>query len=307
MDSRAVPLLVVGTGAMACLFAARLSASGVPVRMLGTWKQGIQALTANGVRLVDEQGNEFAYPVEATDNPGSCQESQFALVLVKSYQTDLAAQKLADCLIDEGIALTLQNGLNNHQTLVEALGVNRVASGVTTAGATLIGPGIVRVGGKGSVSLKKDSKIQPLISNLSLAGFEIDTVVDTEALIWGKLVINAAINPLTAILRVSNGELVSNPSARSIMNLVTSEAADVAGAAGVDLPYPDAISEVEAVAQRTASNHSSMYKDVMRGSQTEIEAINGAIVRSGERAGVPVNYNRLMWFMVKALSSEHAS
>ena len=91
------------------------------------------------------------------------------------------------------------------------------------------------------------------------------------------------------------------------MNLVTIEAADVAGAIGINLPYPDAVSEVEAVAQRTASNHSSMYKDVMRGSQTEIEAINGAIVRAGEPAGVPVNYNRLLWFMIKALSSEHVN
>lgn len=307
MDSRAVPLLVVGTGAMACLFAARLSASGVPVRMLGTWKDGIRALNTYGVRLVDDRGNEYAYPVEATDKPESCQGSQFALVLVKSYQTDLAAQKLAECLIDEGIAVTLQNGLNNHSILEKELGAGRVASGVTTAGATLISPGKVRMGGKGAVSLKMDSKLQPLISDLSQAGFEIETVVDTKTLVWGKLIINAAINPLTAILRVPNGNLVSNPTARRIMNLVTMEAAEVAGAVGVNLPYPDAVSEVEAVALRTASNHSSMYIDVLRGGQTEIDAINGAIVRAGEPAGVPVNHNRLLWLMVKALSSEHVS
>ncbi|UCD41213.1 MAG: 2-dehydropantoate 2-reductase [Chloroflexota bacterium] len=302
MDSKPEPLLIVGTGAMASLFAAMLSASGVQVRMLGTWKEGIQALNTYGVRLIDELGKEFTYPVEATDDPKLCTGSQFAIVLVKSYQTNLAAQKLTTCLNADGVALTLQNGLNNHQALSDVLGESRVASGVTTAGATLIDPGIVRIGGRGITSLKRDIRLDLLVSQLSRAGFEVEEVKDTDALIWGKLVINAAINPLTALLRVPNGQLISNPSARRVMNLVTIEAAEVAGALGVNLPYPDPVPAVEAVAQRTASNQSSMYKDVLRGSQTEIDAINGAIVRAGESAGVPVEYNRMLWLVVSALA-----
>lgn len=302
MDSKPEPLLIVGTGAMASLFAAMLSASGVQVRMLGTWKEGIQALNTYGVRLIDELGKEFTYPVEATDDPELCTGSQFAIVLVKSYQTNLAAQKLTTCLNADGVALTLQNGLNNHQALSDVLGESRVASGVTTAGATLIDPGIVRIGGRGITSLKRDIRLDLLVSQLSRAGFEVEEVKDTDALIWGKLVINAAINPLTALLRVPNGQLISNPSARRVMNLVTIEAAEVAGALGVNLPYPDPVPAVEAVAQRTASNQSSMYKDVLRGSQTEIDAINGAIVRAGESAGVPVEYNRMLWLVVSALA-----
>ena len=302
MDSKPEPLLIVGTGAMASLFAAMLSASGVQVRMLGTWKEGIQALNTYGVRLIDELGKEFTYPVIATDDPELCTGSQFAIVLVKSYQTNLAAQKLTTCLNADGVALTLQNGLNNHQALSDVLGESRVASGVTTAGATLIDPGIVRIGGRGITSLKRDIRLDLLVSQLSRAGFEVEEVKDTDALIWGKLVINAAINPLTALLRVPNGQLISNPSARRVMNLVTIEAAEVAGALGVNLPYPDPVPAVEAVAQRTASNQSSMYKDVLRGSQTEIDAINGAIVRAGESAGVPVEYNRMLWLMVSALA-----
>jgi 2-dehydropantoate 2-reductase len=302
MDSKPEPLLIVGTGAMASLFAAMLSASGVQVRMLGTWEDGIQALNTYGVRLIDELGKEFAYPVKATDDPELCTGSQFAIVLVKSYQTNLAAQKLTTCLSADGVALTLQNGLNNHQALSEVLGESRVASGVTTAGATLIDPGIVRIGGRGITSLKRDNRLDLLVSQLSRAGFEVEEVKDTDALIWGKLVINAAINPLTALLRVPNGQLISNPSARRVMNLVTIEAAKVAGALGVNLPYPDPVTAAEAVAQRTASNQSSMYKDVLRGSQTEIDAINGAIVRAGESADVPVEYNRMLWMMVSALA-----
>lgn len=307
MDTNAAPLLVIGTGAMASLFAAMLSANGLQVRMLGSWSDGIQALNKYGVRLIDEEGNEFTYPVEATDNPEGCKGSKFAIVLVKSYQTELAAQRLASCLRDDGVALTLQNGLDNHKVLAEELGEERVATGVTTAGATLIEPGIVRMGGRGVIILKRDRKLEPLVNILSRSGFEVETVKDPEALIWGKLVINAAINPLTALLRVPNGELVSNPSARRMMNLVTIESAEVAGALGINLEYPNPVAAVEAVARRTASNHSSMYRDVLRGNKTEIDAINGAIVRAGEPAGVSVKYNRLLWLMVKAQTSEKAT
>jgi 2-dehydropantoate 2-reductase len=291
---------------MASLFAAMLSASGVKVRMLGTWIEGIQALNRNGVRLIDEEGQEYTYPVEATANPEHCAGSQFAIVLVKSYQTQSAAKMLASCLSDDGIVLTLQNGLDNPRVLAEVLGEERVATGITTAGATLIDPGIVRMGGRGAISLKSNRKLEPLISRLSRAGFKVERVIDTESLIWGKLVINAAINPLTALLRVPNGELVSNPSARRIISLVTIETAEVAETLGINLPYPDPVAAVEAVAQRTATNHSSMFKDVLRGSQTEIDAINGAIVRVGEKSGVSVKYNRLLLLMVRALSPVNA-
>jgi 2-dehydropantoate 2-reductase len=304
MSSHATPLLIVGTGAMASLFAAKFAASGVRVRMLGSWREGIEALNKNGVRFLDEGGIEFAYSVEATDDPEKCTGSQYALILVKSYQTQQIARTLADCLSVDGMALTLQNGLNNHQTLSRVLGDKRVSSGVTTAGATLIEPGFVRMGGKGTINLGINSKLESLVDLLIQAGFEVERVEDTESLIWGKLVINAAINPLTALLKVSNGDLLSIPPARRTMNLITLESAEVAAALEIDLPYSDPVATVEAVTQRTASNYSSMYKDVLRGSQTEIDAINGAIVQEGEAAGVPTKYNRILWLMVKALTAK---
>jgi 2-dehydropantoate 2-reductase len=304
MSSHAKPLLIIGTGAMASLFAAMFAANGLRVRMLGTWVEGIEALNKYGVRFLDEQGREFAYPVEATDDPEMCAGSQYALILVKSYQTQQVAHRLAACLSVNGIALTLQNGLDNDRTLAEVLGGERVATGVTTAGATLIEPGFVRMGGKGAINLGINNKLETLVDLLSQAGFEVETVADTKSLIWGKLIINAAINPLTALLRVPNGDLLAIPPARRTMNLVSVESAEVAAAMEIDLPYSDPAATVESVAQRTASNHSSMYKDVLRGGQTEIDAINGAIVRVGEAAGVPTKYNRILWLMVKALTAK---
>ncbi len=302
MDSRRPPILVVGTGAMASLFAAQLSASGIKVRMLGTWLEGIDTLNQFGLRFIDEDGRESVYAVEAVNDPEMCLGSRFAIVLVKSYQTREVAFRLGECLAEDGLALTLQNGLNNHLILSEVLGKDRVASGVTTAGATLIAPGVVRMGGKGKISLGNQDKLEPLVELLKLAGFEIEIVEDTDSLVWGKLVINAAINPLTALLKVRNGELLDIPSAHRLMNLVAVEAAEVASTLDITLPFSDPIATVESVARRTASNYSSMYKDVSRGNQTEIDAINGAIVKVGETAGASVEYNRILWLLVKAIT-----
>ena len=295
------PLLIVGTGAMACLFAARLSAAGGEVTLLGTWREGLEALHQRGVVVVDPEGGEQAYPVCATNDPAECAGATSALVLVKSWQTERAAQQLAGCLAPEGVALTLQNGMGNREKLASALGARRVALGVTTLGANLLGPGRVRPAGDGVISLSVHSRLGPLAERLRSAGFILENAPDPDSLLWGKLVINAGINPLTALLSVPNGALLERPTARALMVAVAREAAAVVVAQGLHLPYPDPVVAVETIARRTAANRSSMLQDVQRGAPTEIDAICGAIVQAGERTGVPTPVNRTLWQLVKAL------
>lgn len=296
------PILVVGTGAMACLFSARLAAAGYPVTMLGSWAQGLQAVQREGVCVVDDGGQEHAYPVQAISDARHCASVRYALVLVKSWQTQRAAGQLLQCLHPDGLALTLQNGLGNREQLAQVLGGSRVALGVTTAGATLLDPGRVRPVGEAVVTLSAHPRLSPLANMLQLAGFIIDTAPDATALLWGKLVINAAINPLTALLGVVNGELLERPSARLLMQAVAREAAAVAVAQGIRLPYPDPVVAVETIARRTAANRSSMLQDVRRGAPTEIEAICGAIVLAGEHTGVPTPINRTLLQLIQALA-----
>ncbi len=294
-------ILIVGIGALGCLFAARLSAVGVRVRMLGTWQAGLRALQEYGIRLVDTDGSERSFPVQVTSNPSRWAGAPLALVLVKSWQTERAASQLADCLADDGVAVTLQNGLGNLETLAGLLGSNRVALGTTTTGATLLAPGRVRPGGEGEISLADDPQLERLKKVLKVAGFLVETVVDIDALVWGKLVINAAINPLTALLRCPNGELLERPAARTLMAEIANEAAAVAIAQGISLPFSDPVAVAEKVARRTAANHSSMFQDILRGAPTEIDAICGAIVRAGEQHHVPVPANRTLWQLVRAV------
>jgi 2-dehydropantoate 2-reductase len=293
-------ILIAGTGALATLFAARLSAVGHHISMLGTWESGLRALQENGVRLVDANGLEQAYPVEATDNPADYRGARYALVLVKSWQTERVARQLAECLAEDGLALTLQNGMGNRELLAGTLGLPRVALGVTTTGATLLGPGLARAGGEGIISVEAHPRLGPLEAALTGAGFNVQVVNDADALVWGKLVINAAINPLTALLRIPNGELLQRPAAHKMMIVLAQEAAAVARAQGIHLPFEDAGRAAEEVARKTASNHSSMFQDLRRGAPTEIDAICGAITQTGEKLGVSTPVNRVCWHLTHA-------
>jgi len=295
-------ILIVGTGALATLFASRLSAAGVTVGMLGTWPAGLEALQREGARLLGPDGIENAFRVQASAEPADFRGAHLALVLVKAWQTERAAAQLMHCLAADGLAVTLQNGLGNYEILARTLGVQRAALGVTTTGATLLGPGLVRPGGDGIVSLQNHPGMDVLTSLLRQAGFNVQQVADARALAWGKVIINAAINPVTALLRVPNGMLLERADARWLMSRLASEAADVATAEGIRLPYKDPVAAARDVARRTADNYSSMLQDIRRGARTEIDAICGAVVRTGQAHGMAAPVNQVCWRLVRALS-----
>lgn len=288
-------ILICGTGALATFFAARLSAIGLHVTMLGSWPEAIAALNRDGARL-----NDMAYPVRAVSDPRECQGAQLALVLVKAWQTERSARQLAECLAEDGIAISLQNGLGNREALAATLGLSRAKQAVTTLGATLLGPGNVRPGGEGVTTLEAIPALDVLAAYLTESGLRVERSDTVESLVWGKLVINSAINPLTALFKIPNGKLLESPPAREMMAALARETALVAAHQGIVLPFSDPVSVVEDVARRTASNHSSMFQDVLRGAPTEIDAICGAVARlGGERAPL----NRAMWQLVRALGS----
>jgi 2-dehydropantoate 2-reductase len=251
---------------------------------------------------MDSGGREHRFPVLATENPRDCQGTKFALVLVKSWQTERAALQLADCLAEDGLALTLQNGLGNREILASVLGTQRVALGATTTGATLLGPGLVKAGGEGIISLEDHPRLAPLREQLESAGFRTDLVQDASSLVWSKLVINSAINPLTAILRIPNGQLLERPAARALLGALASETAAVASAERAQLEARDAVRLAESVALKTATNHSSMFQDIQRGAPTEIDAICGAVTRAGKRHQIPTPINEACWRLVQALT-----
>jgi len=292
-------ILIVGTGAMALLFGGRLAASGVKVTLLGTWKEGILAVRENGIRIMGETG-EFAYPVKATADIREIKKVPFALVLVKSWQTERAAQQLKEVMQPDSVALTMQNGLGNLEILSDLLGEERAALGVTTYGATLLEPGLVRHGGEGVITLGIHPRLGTFKVYLQKAGFSIQESTDLSSLVWSKLIINAAINPLTALLGVRNGELLESSAAKKVMGIAAKEAASVASAKGIKLIFKDPARAAEDVAAATSGNISSMLQDIRRNSPTEIDAICGEIVREGKRLKVSTPVNNLLFQLVQS-------
>jgi 2-dehydropantoate 2-reductase len=295
-------VLIVGTGALATLFAFRLAAAGYRVTMLGNWQPGLSALQEHGARIVGPFASEQAFPVRVVESPNECQGSKWAIVLVKSWQTERAGEQLSACLAADGLALTLQNGLGNYETLERLLGNKRVALGTTTVGATLLGPGLVKPAGQAHVSVQAHVRLAALEAALTASGFTVERVADANSLLWKKLIINSAINPLTALLGVQNGELLRRPAARALMRTLAQETAAVALAERVSLVSGDPAGMVEDVARRTAGNYSSMLQDVRRGAPTEIEAICGAVAQAGRRDGVPTPMNDACWKLIQALT-----
>jgi 2-dehydropantoate 2-reductase len=288
-----IKVTIVGTGAMACLFGGRLS-TVAEVTLTGLWNEGIAAVRAAGIR-VEEASGPLCYPAAAVLWGEDAAPADLALILVKAWQTERVARDLARLLKPGGTALTLQNGLGN----IELLG-SRARLGVTYQGATLIGPGHVRPGGPGSTWIAGADWIVRLFRNAGLAAEPAD-MNQLDSLLWGKLVVNCAINPLTAILGVRNGELLVRPDAMALMGLAAQECADVACAQGIELPFPDPFERVCEAARVTAANQSSMLQDVRRGARTECEAINGEVVRWGERLGIPTPANEMLLHLVEKI------
>jgi len=297
-----INITIIGVGAMGCLFGARLHPFA-NVTLLGSWQAQLQAIQADGLRVDDENGR-FHHPLTITDDPTAIPPADLALILVKSHQTARAARQAKAILKADGMALTLQNGVGNLDTLTAILGTNRATIGVTSAGAMVTGAGQIRVAGLGHTHLASaGSAIAPLFT---LAGLPTTVTDDVNGLIWGKLAINAGINPVTAVLRVPNGYLAENEEAKVMMFAAARETQAVAEAMGIQLPYPDAGMRALEVARGTAVNRSSMLQDVQRGAPTEIEAICGVVVKNGRLFHVPTPMNEQLLEAVKKLSADFA-
>ncbi len=301
-------IAILGTGAMGSLFAAHL-APHANVTVLGTWRDAVETINARGIHL-EQDAQHIHVPVHATTTTRDVNDIDIAIIAVKAHQTERAARWANQILAPNGIALTLQNGLGNYEILAQHVGEARAAMGVTMQGATLLGAGHVRHAGRGVTTLAATpttrAALETLTALFNRAGIETHLENDVQSLMWGKLVINSAINALSAIYRVPNGWLVENSETRALLSAAAQETANVAHALGITLPYADPAARAIQVAVATAANKSSTLQDVLRGAPTELDRINGAVVREGKRLGVPTPVNeQLMRVMSNPRLASH--
>ncbi|HVO10008.1 MAG TPA: 2-dehydropantoate 2-reductase [Vicinamibacteria bacterium] len=293
-------VLVVGTGGLACALGAGLSRAGGEVTLAGSWSEALAAIEARGIVVHQEEETWTARP-RAVAVDGGLDPVSLALVLVKSHSTTRAAAALGGALEPDGLAVTLQNGLGNRETLRAVLGSERVLAGVAILGATVLGPGEVRLVA-GRVVLERDprGRGEALARLLRTAGLGVETTDDLPPIAWTKLAANCAINPLTALHRLPNGALLEDAQLRAELGRAAREVGAVAEACGIRLPRDAGQAALE-ICRATAGNRSSMLQDVERGAPTEIDALNGAVAREGRRLGVPTPVNDHLFAAVRAL------
>lgn len=299
--------LVVGPGAMGCLFAARLSKAGHDVTLLDYREERADFIDRNGVSLKGLSG-DFNMRVPATTGKVS-DMPEVVLLCVKANQTRTAAENLEPWLGPGVTVLTLQNGLGNVEILKGILGDERVIGGVTAEGATLLGPGQARHAGQGQTVIGAEGiagRAAPnIVSAFDAAGFDTRSSDNVNDLIWGKLIVNVGINALTAITRLRNGLLPTVAGTRMVMEMAISEAVSVATAKGINIPYPDPLERVMGVCEATASNVASMLQDVLSNRITEIDFINGAVVREAKAFNIPTPVNHTLTCLVQAIQETY--
>ncbi|MEF8815049.1 MAG: 2-dehydropantoate 2-reductase [Halovenus sp.] len=289
-------ICVFGAGSLGSLVGGLLAREHT-VTLVGR-EPHVSAVDRDGLRVTGEI--ELAVePAARTDPPDA---ADLAVVTVKSFDTPDAARALAGTRLD--CVLSLQNGMGNEQQLASTLSPP-VLAGTCTYGARLVEPGVVECTGVGEIALgPREGGTMPIADRVGAAvdraGLAVTVAEDMPRRVWEKLAVNAAINPTTALARVPNGALVSGP-LRETTAAAARETARVARSRGIELGDDRATQGALAVAETTAANTSSMHQDVLAGTRTEIDAINGYVV---ERATAPVPVNRTLTGLVRAWERE---
>ena len=292
-------ICIVGAGALGSLVGGLLARAGASVSLYNPSNvEHIRAIAGEGV-IIERDGASVRVLVDARTTPEALADADLVGIFVKAHQTLRAMEQIAPYLSSRSWVLSLQNGVGMENEILRFVPKGRFLRGVTAQGATLLGPGRVRWAGVGPTRLGRwegplTPEIAEIVALLRTAQIEPEYTEEIERLLWEKLIINCAINPLTALFDQPNGSIVHDPQLREIAGAVARETLQVARAHGVTLSEAEAIERVETVACKTAQNISSMLQDVRRGRPTEIEYINGAVVREGRRLHIPTPLNLLL-------------
>lgn len=296
-------IVLVGPGAVGCGIAALLRDDGADVALLDHRPERAQVLAERGV-LVELGEIRKTVPVPCSADPRDFPDAALVLILVKAYATEDAVRHALPCAGPETPVLTLQNGLGNWEALARHVRPAQVLAGTVVIGCNLVATGHVRVSGVGEMTFGSPTGFGDTARRarelLAPHWPHLHVVEDIHSALWRKAIINAAINPLTALTGLYNGELLEDPDLRATLRVVVEEAQAVAQAEQAVPFHGDGPEVVEGVCRLTAGNRSSMLQDMLAGRRTEIEQIVGEIVRRAHLRAVPVPMCRALLALVRA-------
>ena len=288
----------MGAGAVGCYFGGMLARAGHDVTLIAR-PQHVEAILRDGLRMETRTFDERVRMAASTD-AAAVQGAGLILFCVKSTDTEAAGTQLLPWLAPDALVLTLQNGVDNAERLRTVLPPQQVAAAVVYVASEMAGPGHVKHHGRGELVIEPSGASPGAAQAFIAAGVPTDISDNVRGALWTKLIINCAYNAVSAIAQLPYGQVVRGEGVPDVMRDVVDECLAVAGAEGVQLAG-DIHAIVRKLVESMPGQYSSTAQDLARGKRTEIDHLNGMVVRRGAALGIATPANRVLWALVKLL------
>lgn len=299
--SNPLKVAVMGAGAVGCYFGGMLARAGHDVTLIAR-PQHVEAINRDGLHMDTKTFDEHVR-VKASSDPAAIKGAQLVLFCVKSGDTEAAGEQIKPHVGKDAVVLCLQNGCDNDQRLRTILTQPEVAAAVVYVGTEMLGPGHLKHHGRGELVIDPVRRIADLAKTFEAAGIPTQVSDNVRGQLWLKLILNCAYNAISAIARKPYGETVPSPGVKDVMRDVVDESLAVAKAEGVNVPG-DVDAAVRRIVETIPQQYSSTAQDIMRGKPTEIDYLNGHIVRRGKAHAIKTPANQALWAMVKLIEAQ---
>jgi 2-dehydropantoate 2-reductase len=302
-------IAVVGAGAMGSIFGARFHDAGHETVLVDVSKPLVDKINADGVTIVPKEGGERTVRLPATTDPASVGPADLVVFFVKCYHTASAAESARPLVGPETVVASLQNGWGNGDVLASVYPPQQVVIGVTYNSGTVLELGKVAHPGVGPTLMGRyegdgTNGAARLAEAISDADLEAEVVAPVRPEIWKKLILNAASLPASALTGMTAGALGTSQDMLDLVSETTREAVAVAQALGYDIDFEERIGTILGLVEKAGPTKASMLQDVEAGRRTEIDVINGAVVRAADEVGVPVPINRTLMQLIKGWETQ---
>jgi 2-dehydropantoate 2-reductase len=291
---------VMGAGAVGCYFGGMLARAGHDVTLVARPAHA-DAVQRDGLRMETRTFDEHVRLRAVTGAEGA-RDADLVLFCVKSMDTEEAGRQIAPFLRPDTLVLCLQNGVDNADRLRAVLPERPVAAAVVYVATEMAGPGHLRHHGRGELVIEPAPGSERAAQALAAAGVPTEISANVRGALWMKLLLNCAYNAISAIAQQPYGRNVAGEGIWEVMHDVVDECLAVARADGVEIPG-DAHAATRKLVESMPSQYSSTAQDLARGKPTEIDFLNGYVVRRGQALGVPTPANRVLWALDKLLEA----
>lgn len=305
---------VIGAGAIGCIIGAFLSKSGHDVWLVDIWAEHINRIKENGLLLTHPDGQDETVSVKAVNDPARVGVCDLVLFSIKAYDTAMAARQAASMVGPNTYALTVQNGIGNVEAIVAELKMERVFYGATVLTGKMSGPGhvllsspigsrvVMQIGEYGNLI---SAQLERVVEIFTQAGLKTEISEHPDVFLWAKLAGACTMASLDTLTRLRHGDVIDLEEGRELVALIIDEIVQVAKLKGIKLDADRLFAQIEEICHQTQHHYASMLADVLHHRRTEIDSLNGAIVREAEALGLSAPVNKTITRLVKMLEKTY--